>query len=150
MLQESARKKYQQAIKTRCRKNKCNLNLNEINDDCTSTVLDADEVAKIDSIEHKICDYFVIIENGGCIFVCVEMKSKNVDASHVINQFNDSTNIISDLVGDSEITFRPIIIFQSGIHASELKVLKQSKISYKGRSHSIGFGRCGTSITSYL
>ena len=149
------REAFPSAITSSCLKKGCKLTLEGI-PQSSLTIIDADEYRRTHGHADRICDYLLFFTNERKLYVIpVEMKSGKVDAGTAVAQLQRGADVCDEILREfppspcpSELL--PILLYGGGIRSMELKVLRRSRISFRGEEYPITYERCGHSLKNIL
>ena len=141
------------AVKTRCRGPRCELRVDVGENGKTLTIIDVDKYSEI--IKHRAskCDYLIFLTNDKIVAAAVELKSGNFHGNQVLNQLQSGAQQISGLSDKFKFNvekFLPILLHGSIRHASELKILRQKKVSFKRETTLSYSGEVREQIEQYI
>lgn len=152
-MHSKIKSKWPAAVKTRCRGPRCELRVDVGENGKTLTIIDVDKYSEIIKYRASKCDYLIFLTNDKIVAAAVELKSGNFHGNQVLNQLQSGAQQISGLSNKFKFNvekFLPILLHGSIRHASELKILKQKKVAFKGKQHSVIRERCGSKLSNVL
>lgn len=150
-LHQSFRQSHPDGLVTSCRKEECRLQL-DVGPKAELTVIDCDRCQGGGIQRGKICDYFVFQSEGrrSSLFV-VEMKSGAADMSHALGQLQAGCDWVARLAGSDEVDWcYPLLLTGRGGHAAEIKVLRNRRVTFKGKRLFVVRERCGSSLSQVI
>lgn len=104
--------------------------------------------------DRKSCDCIIFESSTHFIIGIVELKSKTVHASDILEKLSNSSNStlkILELCGEVNMDFDfYLIVLAKKWHPSEFKILSNKRITIKGKKYSIILKRCGISFTQII
>lgn len=141
------------AVKTRCRGLRCELRVDVGENGKTLTIIDVDKYSELISHRASKCDYLIFLTNDKIVAATVELKSGNFHGNQVLKQLQSGAQQISGLSNKFKFDvekFLPILLHGSIRHASELKTLRQKKVSFRGKQYSVIREKCGSKLSNIL
>ncbi len=133
-------------IINKCEENKCKLMLNEFEN---KIILKGEKLFN----NIKICDCLIFISHNDQILIpLVELKSKNINSSSIIEKFNNSIteaeNIITKCnINNNSCKYYIILLVKSWRSSSEFRTITSQKIKFKGIHYNIIPKKCGSSFS---
>jgi hypothetical protein len=147
VLRDSIPDKFKDCISDSCRKQGCALDMAGIPED-NRVILDCDEYKARSSFDDRICDYIVLCCTDDYRVAVVEMKSGAPDhVRNAIDQIRSSIKIADEIIGAKPVKqFLPLLLHGGGISSQELKVLKSSRVIFRGKKYLVDQKKCGSSL----
>lgn len=138
---------YTNAIIPRCYKMGCHLGLNGLNN---YVILKGERICT----DRKICDCIIFTSDNYIIIGIVELKSKTVYASEIIEKLANGIKTALDILEEGndncmKFEFYPIVLYKS-LHPAEYKVITSRKIKVKGKRYNIIPKKCGISFSTVI
>ncbi len=141
------------AVKTTCESPGCRLHVDLGRNGKTLTILDVDEYSDLISHTGSRCDFLIFLTINKMIAAAVELKSGSFKSSQVLNQLQAGAQQINELSKHCKSKvegFCPILLHGRVRHASDLKTLRQKKVSFKGTRYSVIRAKCGSKLSNIL
>lgn len=138
---------YPNAIIPRCYEMGCHLRLNGLNN---YVILKGERMCK----DRKICDCIIFTSDNYIIIGIVELKSKTVHSSEIIEKLTNGLKIALDILEECNdkcmmYEFYPIVLCKSW-HTSEYRIIIKGKIKIKGKRYNIIPKKCGISFSTVI
>jgi hypothetical protein len=132
---------------SRCYEMGCRLKLNGLNN---YVILKGEKMC----IDRKICDCIIFTIEDYIIVGIVELKSKTVHASEILEKLTNGLKIALDILKECNdncilYEFYPIVLHK-GINSSEYKIIVRNRIILKGKKYNIIPKKCGTSFSALI
>ncbi len=133
---------FKHALQKQCREQGCSANLRQIPN---RVVLKGEKLVRE---EESICDCLIFLfENGKYTIALVELKSKYVDVSKVVEQLTNGTRKAFDILSQCGIAEKNTrwyhFLYSKRLETSARKKLDDNKVSFKGRHFKIIPEKCG-------
>jgi hypothetical protein len=146
---KSLRTKFATAIRTRCSKDRCHIDLTGLRP--PPIILDGEAYRDAGGCDGKICDYLIFPIRQEIVAVVAEMKSGSVDVSRAVEQLKGAALHVDILAGKRNVKeFFPLIVSGNIRHASEVKALRGSRVQFRGKSWDVIRERCGARLDTIL
>lgn len=152
-MHSEIKSEWPSAVKTKCRGLRYELRVDVGENGRTLTIIDVDKYSELISHRASKCDYLIFLTNDKIVAAAVEMKSGNFHGNQVLNQLRSGAQQISGLSNKFKFNvekFLPILLHGSIRHASELKTLRQKKVSFRGKQYSVIRGKCGSKLSNII
>jgi hypothetical protein len=146
-LRDSIPDRFRGCVSDRCQKEGCTLNMADIPQD-NRVIIDCDEYKAQFRLDGRICDYIVLCCKDSHRVAVVEMKSGAPDhVRNAIDQIRNGVNVADGLIGAKPVQqFLPLLLHGGGISSQELKVLKSSRVTFRGKKYLVDQKKCGSSL----
>ena len=135
------------AIISRCYEMGCRLKLNGLNN---YIILKGEKMC----IDRKICDCIIFISENYITVGIVELKSKTVHASEIVEKLTNglkiALNILNECNGNCILNEFYLIVLHKSIHISEYQKIIRSRIELEGKKYNIIPKKCGTSFSALI
>ena len=133
---------YKYAVKDKCE---------EPGTNCTLSLKDLDKyiVLKGEEVQPRqsICDCIVFVEKEAVIAGVIELKSKTVDVSKVMQQLTNGLKFVFEAIKDSDINSHLmkiyVVVLAKKWRKHEYDIIKKKKILMYGKKYLILPKRCG-------
>lgn len=141
---------YGECLKDKCAKHGCELGLRGT-ESATIFILCCDKYRQIHAHAGKICDYIIFYSDGALNIFAVEMKSGRVDLPKAIAQIADGATVAERISEQhSVLRFFPVLLHGRRLHANDVRVLRNSKVAFRGMSRLAIVKQCGESLSLIL
>lgn len=138
---------FSNAVISNCQEGRCKLNLDGLN----NYVLLKGEIICTD---RKICDCIIFTKDNLIIIGTIELKSKDIHASEIVEKLTNGSEIALDIINKCKVDymkfeFYPLVLWKS-IRTPEYKVITSKKIIVRGKKYNIIPQRCGCSFSTVI
>ena len=152
-MHSAIKSEWPSAVRTKCRGTRCELRVDVGENGMTLTIIDMDKYSQLISHRASKCDYLIFLTNDKIVAAAVELKSGNFHGNQALNQLQSGAQQIITLSDKFKFNiekFLPILLHSSIRHASELKTLRQKKVSFRGKQYSVIREKCGSKLSNIL
>jgi len=144
---KSIKSKFTNAVIARCREMGCELKLNGLSN---YVILKGERICG----DRRICDCIIFTRDNCIIIGIVELKSKTIHSSEIIEKLTNGSEIALDILEECsdnrmKFEFYHLVLCKSW-HSSEYKVITSRKIIVKGKRHDILPKRCGVLFSEVI
>ena len=140
---------YSYAIIEKCSESDCSLRIdNEIEDKIV--ILKGEKIVQ----SYRICDCLIfIIKEETLIIAIVELKRKSINVSVIREKFENTIDLLNDIVNNLNLRrpkkFFPILLYED-MRGSEFVMLKNLKLHFACKTHSLIIENCGTNLLKIM
>ena len=130
---------FSKGLAKNCSERGCRLRLNGLSN---RVILKGEKICE----DHKVCDFILFVNNNHIIIGIVELKSKTVHPSEVVEKLTNGSEIALNILGKS--TNKPItvnfyhLVLAKGWRPFEYKVITSKKIIVREQKYHIIPKRC--------
>lgn len=146
-LLERIRRRFRSVLRKRCSERGCELRLHGLTD---YVVLNGDRICP----DRRMCDCIVFSEARDLILGIVELKGRTVHANEVIDKLTNASEVavaILESANRGHLSFQMYhLVLAKRWSTSEYAVLKQKRITVRGRRRYIIPKRCGISFCELI
>lgn len=144
---DGIKRDFAHALRARCSENRCTLGLAGLRE---RVILKGDDIHQ----DRKMCDCIVSIVDDSIIVGIVELKSKTVHASEIMDKLANSSEVALKIIekyaaNHIKPEFHHLVLSLSQPRGIELKKIKKG-IRVRGKKHEIISRRCGTSFSDVI
>lgn len=138
---------FTNAIIARCSERGCGLRLNGLN---KHVVLKGETLCK----DRRICDCIIFTRDNCIIIGIVELKSKTIHPSEIVEKLTNGSGIALDILekcsdNHMKLEFYHLVLCKRW-HSSEYRVIISKKIIVTGKRYDIIPKRCGSSFSKLI